>query len=314
MSLGRYLKMNNISAILVVKDNPPYLYDSIKSIHDLVSEIIVADIGINSEAKNILKKFDKVKIIEVKKSVPYVELIREDLKKHTEGKYILFLDPDEILTEELKSLIRENLEKYDYFSIPRKNVIFGKWIENSRWWPDYQTRLFKKDTVVWPTKIHQQPKVQGEGFKVEPEEKLAIIHQNYSGLDEYIEKARRYAKSEAGEYIKENKEDISLINTISKSISEFISRFFAEEGYRDGMHGFVLAILQMFYYFLVYFYYWELKKYPEVKEIEIVESSQLFFGQGLYETNHWINEKNLQNENSGVKQKIRSFIIKKLLK
>lgn len=305
--------MNNISAIIVIKDNPPHLLDSIKSVDDFVSEIIVADIGMDREAKEIINEFKKVKIIEIKKNIPYVELIREELKKYAKENYVLFLDPDEILTDELKSLINKNLDSYDYFSIPRKNMIFGKWIINSRWWPDYQTRLFKKDAVIWPTKIHHQPKLQGKGFTVEPEENLAILHHNYSNLDEYIEKARRYAKSEAGEYIKENKE-LTLANTISKSISEFISRFFAQEGYKDGMHGFVLAILQMFYYFLVYFYYWEQKKYPQVNENEIVNSSQLFFSQGLYETNHWINEKGLQNKKSNIKRKLRNFIIKTLLK
>ncbi|QQG44563.1 MAG: glycosyltransferase [Candidatus Roizmanbacteria bacterium] len=305
--------MNNISAIIVVQNNPSHLKETLDSIEDFVSEIIIADIGIDKETLNFLDSFKKVKVIKIEKSVPYVELIREELKQKTKGEYILFIDPDEVIPQDLKNLILKNLSDYDYFSIPRKNIIFSKWIKNSRWWPDYQVRFFKKNKVIWPTKIHQQPKVEGIGLIIEPQENIAIIHYNYLNLDEYIEKSRRYAKAEASEFIKDNKE-FTLAETIKKSLSEFVSRFFANKGYEDGMHGFVLSILQMFYYFLVYFYYWEQKKYFEVKENEILYNSQNLFQQGFYEINHWIDKRISKNWINRIKGKLRNFLIKTILK
>ena len=157
--------------------------------------------------------------------------------------------------------------------------------------------------TIKPIKIHSQPKLTGNGFKLEPDEKNAIIHHNYESISQYIEKMNRYAKSQANEYYK-NSETLTIADAIKMSISEFISRFYAEKGYQDGMHGFVLAILQMFYPLLVYIYFWELKKF-NIKETDIHSKPYEFFKQGAIESYHWIN--------NSISSKLKSFLQKKIL-
>ena len=280
--------MLNISAIIVVKNNPSHLSKVVASIEDLVKKIIIVDIGIDNVLKDELKKNEIIKIIEIKNDVPYVELIREKTKDFAKSDYVFFLDPDEIVPPGLKTIIQSQLTSYDYFKIPRKNIIFGRWIKHSRWWPDYQIRLFKKDKVVWPKIIHRQPKVAGKGYTVEAREELALLHHNYQNIDEYLSKFQRYAKYEAKE-IYDSKMDLTFSNAIRKALNEFISRYFAAEGYKDGSQGLVLAFLQMFYYLIVYFYYLEMKKFKIEGEIKEEE----FFRKGLKETLYWKKDKNL---------------------
>ena len=277
---------NTISAIIVVKGAPPYLKETIQSVKDFVTEIIIADIGIDEKIAAKLKETKNVTIIRITKPVPYVELIREEIKEKAKGDYILLLDPDESITPELITILKDTMDSYEYFSIPRKNMIFGKWIEHSRWWPDYQIRFFKKDAVSWPKRIHQQPVTKGQGLTLRADGTIAIVHHNYQNIDEYMSKAVRYAKSEASEYIRKD-EPLTLGTSMKKGLSEFISRYFAAEGYKDGMHGFVLAVLQMFYYLLVYFYYWEYQTYPAIPDTEIRDDVHGFFKQGLLESNWW---------------------------
>lgn len=281
--------MENISAVIVVKNNPPYLSKVIDSVDDLVEKIIIVDIGIPIELAEKLKKYNKVKIIKIKEEVPYVELIRNKTKDFADTDYVFFLDPDEIVSPKLKTIIKSHLVSYDFFRIPRKNIILGRWIKHSRWWPDYQVRIFKKNKVVWPKIIHRQPKVSGRGFEIEAKEEFALIHHNYKDLDEYLEKARRYAKYEAKE-IYEEKRIYTFSDTIKRSLNEFISRYFAAEGYKDGIQGFILAILQLFYYFLVYFYYLEMKKFKTTEKINEAE----FFRLGLKDVLHWKKEKSVK--------------------
>lgn len=300
--------MSNISAVIVAKDNPPFLTKTLDSIQSWVGEIVVVDIGLIKEAKEKISTYKKVKIIPMD-PVPYVEQIREQTKRLTKFNMLLFLDPDEIIPPTLAKILQENIEKTDYIKIPRKNIIFGKWIQHSRWWPDYQTRFFRKSAVIWPTSIHKQPQTIGNGLVLEATEQNSIEHINYSSIDEYMLKALRYAKSEARE-LNESGSPLTLSTIVKKSLSEFISRFFAEDGYKDGMHGFVLAMLQLLYSFLVYFYYWELKKYPTVAEKEIVESTNLFFNQGLYEVHYWENVKGLTKGLRNMKNRITNIFIK----
>lgn len=303
--------MKTISAIIVVKNNPTHLFESLASIDKLVSEIIIGNIDIGNDYKKRLLENKQVKIVNLPSDIPFADLVKEDLKKQAKGEYIIYLDPDEIFPtinsqprQTWLSQLTSLMKIYDVFYFPRKNIIFGKWIEHSRWWPDYQIRLFKKNSVFWTKELHPVPQVKGKEYKFPPEERNAILHYNYDNLDQYLEKAIRYAKSEAAAL-----QDYSLTKAIKNSISEFISRFFAAEGYKDGLHGFTLAVLQMFYYFLVFFYYWEKKKYFSEKQETLIENSKDFFRNGFRESIYWLVQKNLLNP----LQKIKLKLIRKMI-
>lgn len=295
--------MENVSVVIVAKDNPPHLFETLNSLKDFVSEIIIVDIGLKEDLRNKLKENSINQLIEHKNNVPYVEVIREKTKEYAKNDWVLFLDPDEVVTADLKELIKKEIKNCDYFKIPRKNIIFDKWIGHSRWWPDYQIRLFKKDKVVWPTQIHGQPQAAGRAFIVPAQEKYALIHYNYENLDEFFEKYIRYAKAEANP-------NPNLKETINKAVSEFISRYFANDGFKDGTHGFALAFMQMFYYFLVYFYSWEKRKYSQTDEKALPLQAKLFFKQSLLETNYWLVKKKLASPVNRLKEKITNLLLK----
>jgi len=299
--------MNKLSAIIVAKDNPKYLIQSIESIIDWIDDIVIIDIGLSQVLVDLLSSYKSVRIIKYLKPVAYVELIREEVKKFAENKYLIYLDPDELIDIELRQIILANYLKYDYLVIPRKNIFFGKWIEHSRWWPDYQVRVFKKDKVVWSTIIHSQPKLKGKGLTIEAQENKALIHYNYDNLDQFIEKLTRYTKVEATRLINDKK-DYDLITAGRQGISEFVSRFFVGKGYLDGMHGLVLAFLQIFYYLLVYFYYWEAKNYQS-KEKDLISIPNKFFSHGLSQVSHWSGQKTPANKIEKIKYKIIHKII-----
>jgi len=300
--------MINITAIIVAKNNPPHFLQSVQSIENFASEIIIGNIHIDKDLLLKLKPNKKVIIVELPDSIAYADLIKEKLKKLAKYEYILYLDPDEIFPREAIKVIDKKIDQFDYFYFPRKNIIFGKWIEHSRWWPDYQLRFFKKDYVIWPKKLHPEPKAKGVGFTFYPEVRYAILHYNYRNIDEYLEKAIRYAKSEASMYI-EKKINLTLSETLKKALGEFISRFFACDGYKDGMHGLTLAIFQMFYYFLVYTYYWERKKYFIVEKNTLLDGIKQFFISAANEINYWMTYKKLIS----LKDKYRIKIFNKIL-
>jgi len=276
--------MNKITGITIVKGRPNHVYSCLTSLDKLADEIMVVDIGMDPSLKEEVQKMKKVTLIQ-EEHVEYVELIRERVKNLAKHEYVFFLDSDEELSPPLIDELRKIYKKYDVIKMPRKNMVFGSWVQHSRWWPDYQVRLFKKTTVIWPTKIHQQPEVNGSEYELPPEEKYAILHHNYESIDDFITRMMRYAKIEAAEKI-EQKKEFHLNEATRNAISEFVSRYFAGEGYKDGMLGFTLAILQLFYSFLVYFYYWEKRKYSaDIEEPAI--NMKRFFAQGLAETIYW---------------------------
>lgn len=306
--------MESVSVIIVAKNSPPHLFETLASVNAFASEIIIGSIDIGKSYISELAKNKKIKIVQLPSDTFFADLVKEDLKKEAKGEYILYLDPDEIFpstTFRTSPQLTSLLDKYDVFYFPRKNIIFGKWITHSRWWPDYQLRLFKKDSVLWPKALHPTAQGIGREYRFESTQQNAILHYNYDTIDQYLEKAIRYAKSEAKAAVKKN-EEYNWSDMIKKAVSEFVSRFFAHQGYKDGLHGFALGILQMFYYFLVYFYYWEEKKYFQLTQKELITIPKKFFAQSLFETNYWLIKQNLISQVEKLKNKLLNFFVKRL--
>lgn len=299
-----------ISVAIVAKDNPPYLKQTINSVINFADEIVIFDLGLNNQVKRYIKTIKKIKILKIKEKILYADLIREDVKKYLKNDWCLHLDPDEIFPEKIIEKIKEYMDEYDCFSFPRKNIIFNHWVKYSRFWPDYQSRLFKKNKVFWPKTLHPKLIIEGKEYLLEVKEENAILHYNYENLNQWFEKFTRYAQVEA-RYYSQNKKPLFFSEIIKKALSEFISRYFSAQGYKDGLVGLTLSILQMFYYFVVYFYYLEIKNFKiENNKENFPFLMQKFFKSGFFETNFWLEKEKLVDSVSKIKNKIINLLIK----
>ena len=180
------------------------------------------------------------------------------------GDWILCLDADERITpelaEEIKSKISVDESIVNGYWIPRKNIIFGKWIQNSIWWPDYQLRLFKKGEGKFPEKhVHEMMHVHGKLEKLEN----PMIHENYSSISQYLYKLDKiYTENEVKNFLEQGKK-ITWIDALRFPINDFLKTFFAQKGYKDGLHGLVLSMLQAFYSEVVFAKIWEKQGFKE---------------------------------------------------
>lgn len=189
----------------------------------------------------------------------FVEPARNFGIEKTTGKWVLILDADEEIPRTLVDHLREITSKnsHDYIRIPRKNIIFGKWIQNGGWWPDYQIRFFKKNMVKWTDQIHGVPLTRGKGIDLEPIETLSIVHHNYQTIEQFIQRLNRYSGIGAKQlFLKNQRFTTELL--LEKPVSEFIHRFFVWKGYRDGIYGLSLSLLQSFSELVMYLKLWEL--------------------------------------------------------
>jgi len=257
-------KKITISVVLTVRNEEKIIADCLNSVK-WADEIIVVDDSSTDNTNKIAKKYtDKVYL---HKSVGYVEPVRNFAVAKATGDWILVLDADERIYVSLAHRLREiaNTEKEAAgIEIPRKNIIFGKWIKHTGWWPDYQMRFFKKGKLIWSERIHEQPESAGKSIQLESKEELSIIHFHYQKISEFLEKMNRYTDIEAKAYIKSD-ENFNWTDMVTKPFDEFLSRFFARSGYRDGLHGLVLAILQAISMFVVTLKVWEQKGFQEVE-------------------------------------------------
>ena len=228
----------------------------LESVRHLADEIVVIDMHSTDKTAEVARKYG-AKVFS-HKHVGYVEPARNYGLRCAQGKYIFILDADEeappVLIKKLKEIAET--DEVDFVRIPRKNIIFGKWIKHSRWWPDYNIRFFKKGKVTWSDKIHSIPLTKGRGEDLKPTEVNAIIHHHYQSISQYLARLNRYTDIQAKELVGSGYK-FAWQDILQKPTGEFLSRFFAGEGYKDGLYGLVLALLQAFSELIKYLKVWE---------------------------------------------------------
>lgn len=284
---------SGISVIINTLNEEENIKKAIESVK-WADEVLICDMFSEDKTVEIAKNLG-AKVIFHKK-VNYVEPARNFAISKASNDWILILDPDEEIPDSLRERLIEivsKMEQIDYVRLPRKNLIFAKWMKASMWWPDYNIRFFKKGKVVWSDEIHRPPKTLGVGLDLPAEESLAIVHYNYQTISQFITRMNRYTTVEANQLIKQNYQ-FKWSDLIENPLKEFLSRFFANKGYQDGLHGLALSLLQAFSFLIVYLKVWENSSFKEtVFKLTDLETEKEKVG---YQINYWMKEIKLSKD------------------
>lgn len=293
-----------ISAVINTRNEAENIFDCLKTL-TFCDEIVVVDMESEDNTKEIAKEFTD-RIYDHAKT-GFVEPARNFAIKKALGDWILIVDADERIPKTLavKLIQISNQGEADFVRIPRKNMVFGEWLQHSRWWPDYNIRFFKKGSVEWQEEIHSVPITYGTGINLEKESSLAIEHHHYRSIDEYFIRALRYSNQQAKELI-DSGYKFDPVDIIKKPIGEFLSRFFAGEGYKDGLHGLVVALLQFFSILLIYLKVWQHEGSKSVKGVSFTSLWQTAFIDKFREFRYWYLTVLIQNTRS----KTEAFFLK----
>jgi (heptosyl)LPS beta-1,4-glucosyltransferase len=277
--------MTKISAVINIKNEEQYLEACLKSLN-FVDEIVVVDMESTDRSRDIAHQYTHH--VYTHPPMDCVEKARNFALAKTTGNWILVVDPDETVPKPLAAKLIEisDQSEMDFVRLPRKNIIFGDWIKHSRWWPDYNVRFFKKGAVEWQEAIHSIPITYGNGLTLEAVEDLSLEHHHYHSIEQYLTRALRYSEVQAKELEKEGYH-FNFIDALEKPFAEFLSRFFAGEGYKDGFHGFVLANLQAFSVFLVYLKIWQKQGFDQQSGNQFTQTWKTFINNKIKEFTFW---------------------------
>ena len=262
-----------ISVVISVYNEEKIIEDCLRSVK-FADEIIFLDNSSTDETVKIAERYTS-KIFKQNNDLYSIDLQKNVGFEKAKNEWILSIDADERVSSELREEIEQIPDKplatssqssvdVDGYWIPRKNIIFGKWIQHTGWYPDLQLRLFRKGKGKFSDKyVHAPLKLQGEAVQL----KEHIIHENYQNIEQFVQKTTVYTRSEADKKIRGGYV-FSPIDAIRFPFNEFLSRFFAREGYKDGFHGFMLSMLMGFYHFLVFSFIWEKNNFKQIEEAD----------------------------------------------
>lgn len=248
-----------ISAVIVNFNESVNLERCLKSLKDFADEIVILDLGSTDSSISVCKKYN-AKVFH-HDFVPFVEKVRNEAVLKARGEWILVLDPDEAISNTLKDKLKQVAgdDKFQAVNIPRKNIFFGRWIVHTNWWPDRHVRFFRKGHVRWENSIHKYPQVSGKVLDLEDKESLAITHDGYDSIRDFLDRQNRYSDIEA-QNLYENGKRFSWLMFFWRPAREFSVRYIRHAGFLDSFYGLALTILMMIYQMQVVIKLWELEK------------------------------------------------------
>src|SRR5690606_32197904 len=126
--------MKKISGVIITYNEEKHIENCLKSIIDIVDEIVIVDSHSSDNTKDICLKYN-VKFIE-QKFLGFTDQ-KNFASTQATNDYVLSLDADEALSEELRTEILKAKQHlaYDGYSFNRLNNYCGKWIKHSGWYP-----------------------------------------------------------------------------------------------------------------------------------------------------------------------------------
>jgi len=275
----------SITVVISTHNRSKSLVRTLYSVRGIANEIVVIDSGSSDDTEKIAKKFtthvyirQNNLMLNVNKNFGFTKATSD---------WILNLDDDEELTPNLVREIRARLKSVPSnvvgFWIPRKNIIFGTWIQHGLWWPDRQLRLFRRGKGSFPEKhVHEYISVAGITETLQ----TPFNHYNYNSISQYLEKMHEiYTESEIKKYEQTNYQ-VKWYDAIRFPVSDFLKIYFAQSGYKDGLHGLVLSLLQSFYSFIIFAKLWERAGFAQ-QDVSLHEVTREF-RRTRKEASYWI--------------------------
>lgn len=270
------MSINNlpISIIILTLNEEIHIERAITNVKDWANEIVILDSLSSDKTCDIAKQLG-VSVFQ-RKFDNYANQRNYAIKEMpTKNEWVLFLDADEILTEELKieitSLFESNLvNHYDGYYLNRRSYFMGRWMKHGGCYPVYILRLFKKDRAFITREMNEHITIEGKTSKL----KYDFIDKNRNDFAFWLEKHNKYSTFEALELLKNDADKTNqekefadflgsqaqrkrwirerIWNKLPLFIRPFLYffyRYIIRLGFLDGIEGFIFH----FYIGLVFF-------------------------------------------------------------
>ena len=270
-----------LTAIILTKNEEKNIERCLKSV-DFCDEVIVVDDFSEDKTVELVNKVFKVhkvdkdyKVFQRKLNNDFA-MQRNFAMEKASGEWVLFIDADEEVTQELKNeisrvILNSFLRAQDYSLIQDLNQIpnqvrndIGAYYLKRRdfWWGrelNYGEtskvrqvgliRLIRKNSGKWEGKVHEEFRIKNSELKINLLNNF-INHYPHQNVKEFLEEINFYSTLRAREMRGQGKNS-NIFEIIFYPLLKFLLTYIIKLGFLDGSAGFAYAFFMSFHSFLV---------------------------------------------------------------
>lgn len=228
--------MNSLTVCLVAQNEQENLPRCLSSVRDIADEIVVVDGGSTDRTQEIAREFG-------------AKVFSRNFTNHADQKnfaaslasyeWIFLLDADEELSDELKRSVRQWKDEppqFDVYEMPRLTWYLGAWIRHSRWYPDWQRRIYSREKASFSGAIHSAVRYQGPIGRLRGD----LLHYTIRDFSHHETKLEKYTTTIAQEMFDAGRRDWRAAMWFAPLWSWF-RHFILGAGFLDGHRGALIA-------------------------------------------------------------------------
>lgn len=241
-------KKPTLSVVMIARDEGWRIAQSLRSA-SFADEVIVADTGSTDDTVKVAKA-EGARVV----SIPFGGFgpTKQAAINRAEGEWVLSLDADEVVSEALRREIERVIAapgQYQGFVLPRQAWFLGRAMQHGGWGRDEVLRLFRRERGrLTPVPVHERIEVDGPVGRL----RHALEHHTDPFFTRYLAKIDRYSTLGAERLAADPRRRTGVLPALGHSASKFLSKLVIQQGWRDGAHGFLLAVSSAYASFLRY--------------------------------------------------------------
>ncbi len=228
--------MNRISVCLIAFNEEHNLPRALASLAGIADEIVVVDSGSTDRTAEIAKA----------RGVSFFERVftnHADQKNYAASRatndWIFLLDADEALSSELRNSLLEWKQRepeFPVYEMARLTRYLGAWVLHTRWYPDFQRRLYRRDKASFSGMIHSALRFEGRAGRLSGN----LLHYTIRTFAEHATKVESYTTVMAQELFSQGKRSWRAGMWLAAPWNWF-QNYVLYFGFLDGYRGWLIS-------------------------------------------------------------------------
>ena len=239
--------MQKVSVTIITKNEEKNIQRCLESVR-WADEIVVVDSFSTDRTVEICRKFtDKI----FQENWLGYGLQKNLCASKASNRWVLNVDADEVIPPECVEAIKNLLlgePKFLLYQFQRKNFFSGRWVRYAGWYPDFISRLYDRNKVLFSDSMVHERLIPDNNPGIINH---SILHYSFDSMDDYIERQNRYSTLYAEEKKRQNWK-VNWTHLYMRPIWMFFKTYFLRQGFREGFLGLFLALSMAFYTYLKY--------------------------------------------------------------